>query len=533
VPLRLVLGARPYVDETDVQQLNAAILVYPFVRAYHAVAGVGGIVLFMRHLWFLFTLGVAAAVFAAVRPLVGSRKALVIGSAVVLFAVFAIRDLSYNTLGSGLFTAGCLLAFLWVHRGRAFLAAVSLALAAFAYLPLLGAVAVVCVAGFRFVGRIGRARWVAASAVALGLPVAAMAVLADRAGVHTVVADYRNSAKSFGQGGGPHKLVEIAAYEGRGWLFGPAVLAAFALLVLAWRKPRVPAVVPVPMLPVLALPSGPAYVASLRYAAHLGWLGLPLFAFVHTRPEARRLFVCAWVPALAGGLLTSFSSTNGGTNFGLGFLPATIVSLIFLVWAAGRPSEAQHGGIGFSGLLPLLVVVAAFTLYQATSVYRDGPLSALTARIAHGPYAGLLTTSRKRAYLHGLQRALAPIPSRCRIVFFDDFPAGYLLTRAKPDANSAWIVTVARRRVLPYHDDLLRYYRRARFPDVAVVMARIPNSIDGTQVEHYVRSDPLLQMLGASRYRLVRSTADYRIWASPRSGLCRLQRIFAREQGRN
>jgi hypothetical protein len=513
VPLRLVLGARPYVDDTDVQQLNAAILVYPFVRAYHAFVGLGGIVLFMRHLWFLFTLGVAASVFAAVRTLVGSSKALVIGSTVVLFAPFAIRNLSYNTLGSGLFTAGCLLSFLWVRRGRAFLAAVALALAAFAYLPLLVGVAIVCVAGYFFVGRSGRTRWVAASAVALGLPLAAMGVLALDAGVHTVVADYRHSATYFGQGGGPHKLVEIAAYEGRGWLFGPAVIAAFALLVVAWRSPRVPAVVPVAMLPLFALPAGPGYLGSLKYAAHLGWLAPPLLAFVHARPEARRLFLCVWVPALAGGLLTSYASTNGGTNFGLGFLPATIVSLVFLVWAAAGPAAAEQARFGLGGLAPLLVVVAGFALFQATSVYRDGPVSALTARVAHGPFAGLLTTSRKRAYLLGLERLLAGIPSRCRIVFFNDFPAGYLLTRAHSDANTAWIVTVAPRRVGPYHEDLLRYYRRVGFPDLAVVMDRIPYTVDSARVEHYAQNDPLLRMLRADRYRLVRSTAGYRIFS--------------------
>src|ERR1051326_3846489 len=60
VPLRFVLGARPYIDETTPSQQTAALLMYPFIAAYHAAAGLGGIVLFARSLHFLFACAVAA-----------------------------------------------------------------------------------------------------------------------------------------------------------------------------------------------------------------------------------------------------------------------------------------------------------------------------------------------------------------------------------------------------------------------------------------------------------------------------------------
>ena len=46
VPYRLVLGAHPFVDETGGADLPASFLIYPFIRAYYAVTGTTGIVLF-------------------------------------------------------------------------------------------------------------------------------------------------------------------------------------------------------------------------------------------------------------------------------------------------------------------------------------------------------------------------------------------------------------------------------------------------------------------------------------------------------
>src|SRR5580700_10165291 len=67
VPYRFVLGGRPYVDELSVPQTTAAVLLYPFLWAYHALAGRTGIVLFVRHLHFLVALGVGTAVAASMR----------------------------------------------------------------------------------------------------------------------------------------------------------------------------------------------------------------------------------------------------------------------------------------------------------------------------------------------------------------------------------------------------------------------------------------------------------------------------------
>jgi hypothetical protein len=520
VPYRLVRGARPFVDETDVQELTAAILVYPFVRAYDAVAGVDGIVLFLRQLQFLFSLGVAAAVFASVRLLVGARRALLIAAMAVLFVPFDIHSLSYDTLGSGLFTAGCLLSFRSLTGSRRWSlagGASCLGLAAFAYPPLLLAVAVVGVAGVLLVPSECRRRHCAAAALALGAPLGALAVLVGLAGFHTVIADYQHFSQSFGQGGGVGKLAAIAGHEWRQVPLRYPLLAALALLALCWRRGRFPVVLPASVLPLLLLPPRPtSYAASLEYVASLGWLALPLLTLVHRRPDARRLFACVWVPALLAGVTTAYSSTNGGTNFALGSLPAAIVCAVYLVWICEGPPGTGRA-LPSAAPLPLLAVAAVLALSEVVPVYRDGPISTLTTMVRHGPYAGLLTSASKRDFLFHLDERLAGLGAACRVAFLNDFPAGYLLTAARPDANSAWIASVRRPRIERYQNVLLDYYRRVGYPDVIVLMQRIPYGRGAARGEHYRASEPIIQTLHRS-YRVGVRERDYRIYIRRHSG---------------
>jgi hypothetical protein len=510
LPYRLVLGARPFVDEVSVTQQTAAILLYPFVRAYYAVRGLTGIVLFVRQLYFVFSLGVAASAWAAVRPLVGPRRAVLVAVAVLLFVPFDIHSLSYDTLGGGFFTAGTLLAFLGVAQpGRRLapaLGAACHALAAFAYPPLLLAVAVVHAFAVCTASGPSRRRGAIAGVAAILVPVGALGALVTSAGIDTVASDYRHSATYLGQGGGPGKLVSIAAHEWhRVWVPAPLVVAVL-VLVVAWgltRPARALAVV-LGLAPLLVLPPSPGfYAASLEFVAHLGWLAPPLLLLVRRRPEARPLFVIVWIPSLVAGLTTAYSSANGATNLGVGFFPAAVVTLVYLVWAV----ESLARPLAW---LPL-ATAAALLAVLGLPVYRDGAVSTLGARVANGPYAGLLTTPRKRAFLRRLTSDLAVVPARCGILFLDDFPAGYLLTRARPETNAAWVASVAGRRVVPYEDLLVAYLRRTGLPNVVVVMRRIPYALPGSaRRERYGRSDPIEQTLRA--YALGVSRLDYAIY---------------------
>ena len=73
LPWRFAHGARPFVDETTVAQ-QAGLLVSPFVWVWRELVGVDGVVLYVRHLQFLFSLLVAAAVFVGLRSVLRSAR---------------------------------------------------------------------------------------------------------------------------------------------------------------------------------------------------------------------------------------------------------------------------------------------------------------------------------------------------------------------------------------------------------------------------------------------------------------------------
>jgi len=531
LPYRFVLGARPFVDETTVSQ-QAALLVYPFVRAYAALAGVDGLVLFVRHLQLALSLLVAGAAFVSLRRLVRSDAAAVaLALPAVAFVPFDVHSLSYNTLGCGLFTAGSLLAFAAAPgrggRRRLLVAGACLGLAVFAYPPLVAAGAA-CLAARLLASR--RAGDLAAFGLPLVLlPLAGMTALVATSGLHAVARGYRNSTGNLGHGGGLGKLWDVVDHQATTFHYWYVLLPVLALAAAAWRlRPALAASVlsllPLVLWPVSLSRAFPptTFSASVEFAAHDGLLALPLFAFVRRRPEAQRLLVAVWAPALVAGAATGYASSNGGVNAGVGLFPATFVTTVFLVWAvedalrrAGRARPAP----ALPALAPALVV-PAILLVLGTAVYRDGPLSRLPTAVSGGAFAGIRTSTNKALYLDQLEHDLAGVGHSCRIAFFKDFPAGYLLTAARPDTNAAWVATVRSDRTEAYQDDLVRYWQRHGFPDVAVVVRLIPyESRRSARVERYLPGTPLADLLASPAYRLIARRYNYALYER-RSSTC-------------
>jgi len=505
---------------------QAALLVFPFVRLYHALVGIDGLVLFVRHLQFLFSLLVGAAVFVSLRGVLRSGVAALLSAiCVVAFVPFDIHSLSYNTLGGGLFTAGCLLGFLSLRDPRPVwlvLGGACCGLAVFAYPSLV--VAVVACFALRIAVAPGRWR---REILGFGVPAlvvggAAMGSVLAEAGLHDVVTGYRRSSDYLGHAGGAGKLADVFRHEWTTLHFWYLVFPALVVLGAVWRFRRRFAPLLLVLLPLLVLPDSlshtfdsPPYTATLEYVAHYGSLALPLAVLVWRRPEARRLFAAVWAPSFLAGLATAYSSNNGGVNFGVGFFPAVFVTTAFLLWAledalAGpaRARPAERRPIAWPAVLvPALLVVLG------GQVYRDGPFSDLSSMVGSGAYAGISTSLNKRLFLEQFERELARVGPHCRIVFFKDFPAGYLLSHSQPDTNSAWIATVAQSKTRAYQQTLLRYWHREGLPDVAVMIRKIPyESRKVARVERYVASTPLFELVHGPGYRLLSRHYNYEMY---------------------
>jgi hypothetical protein len=519
LPYRFALGARPFVAETTVAQ-QAGLLVFPFVWIYHELAGIEGLVLFVRHLQFLFSLLVGAAVVLSLRGTLRSAwTALLLAASAIAFVPFDIHSLSYNTLGCGLFTAGCLLAYLSLRRPPSILwlaaAGICSGLAVFAYPSLV--VAVVVAFGLRLL--LAPPRW-KTELLGFGVPsflvaAAAMGSVVGAAGLHAVVNGYHRSSDYLGHSGGASKIVDVLHHQWTTLHFWYLALPALVALGMLWRYKRPLAPIVLVALPFLVLPgslyhslASPPYTATLEYLAHYGVLALPLALLVWRRAEARLLLVAVWVPALVAGLATAYSSNNGGVNFGIGFFPATLVTTVFLLWALEDSLGPGLQWTWAAALVPAILVVLG------GQVYRDGPISNLTWAVKSGAYAGIRTSPNKELFLEQFQADLARIGPHCRIVFFKDFPAGYLLARSRPDTNSAWIATVAPSKTARYQQTLIDYWDQHGYPDVAVLVKRVPyDARKAARDEHYRTNTPLYALVHGPRYRLLSTHYNYVTYA--------------------
>ena len=515
VAYRFALGGTPYLDELSVPQTTVAVLLAPPVALYHAVVGRGGLVLFVRELHFVLALGLGSAVTLALRRPVGGASALLVAVVAVAFVPYAIPSVSYDSAGCELFTAGSLLVWWSRSEPRVRLAAgLVLGLAGFVYPPLFPAVALCCLLSLALADGRGRSLLLRAVAPALSLPLLGFGGLTARAGPGHVLADYHRAAHYYAEAGGLSKLREIETQFRHSFVWWMPLAAALLVLLCARirRWSRLSALLVV-VLPLGLLPAHPLrYTASLAFVEDAGFLALSLLVLARGRREARELMLLVWLPALAGGMLTAYASTNGGIDFGVGFFPALIVTLVLASWAL------EGVNVGRLAFAPALLVAAAMLVIGVIPVYRDGPLWTLGTRVASGPYAGIATSSGKAQFLIRLETDLGPVSPACRIAFFDDFPAGYLLTSARIDANEVWTTSLPRTLTGTYDTELVRYFYRHGLPNIVVVMRRIPYSLPGVwQSEGYAPDNPLLVAVRASSYRLVARRLDYRVY---RRGRC-------------
>ena len=374
---------------------------YPFVALWHWLVGLEGIVLYARHLHFLFTAGVAAAVFVSLRRLLDdSFSSAVYATAAIAFVPFGIHALSYNTFASGFFTAGCFLGAAWAIRGgRGFLVGAGCAhgLAIFTYPPFVLPVAC-CFAALYAASRPRSVRALMPGLVpAAAVTLLTVAFFAHR-GIGTID-DLVTQTADFGdQGGGLGELADIASFL---WTSFAHKYVAAALLVAAaaarlWRPGA--ALLPLLLLPLAALPADLRTSASANIYVTCFALLAP-FVFVlllRSNALARRLLLLVWIPAAVAGVTTALSSANGPINVAIGFFPALIATAVLVGLALQRVSPADFA--------PAVVLIAVGVALQYLSVYRDAGIQHLTTRVGEGPYAGIYTTAAKRDFLTALDR---------------------------------------------------------------------------------------------------------------------------------
>jgi len=508
-PLRLVLGARPFIDETTPAQLTTGLLLYPVVAAYHAVFGVHAIVLFGRHLHLVFSCIVGMCVYLGVRPFVRTSSEAFIPSLLpIAFVPFSLPDVSYDTLGSGLLVAGAFLGLRFLGTRRfAFLAAAGFAhgLAVFVYPPLVLPASAFAVT----VGLMRREEWrrvVAVYGIPALVPLAVLGGVFVNAGIHHVVDVYADARRFHGQGGGVGKAVSVLADVALLALRSPLVITGLAVLVILRRIRPAIAYWAAACLPLLVLlrvdpraESGP-----MDYVVVYGLCALPLAFFAGKEAPERAVFLAVWPSAFVGGLATAWTSNNGSINFGAGFAAAPIVTTVLLACFCDRGRQFAVFAAGATTVLFLLVM-------QFTFIYREDSFTSLRSRISGGPYAGMYTTAERKTFLDTIAADLRRLsPRGCGILFYDEFPAGYLLSSSRPHTNAVFESLVTGASLPAYRRVLLQYYRANGLPDIVVRMTSVPGFAVTMPVSN---RDPLDRLVTRSgRYALLAARRDYAIY---------------------
>ena len=454
MPARFVMGDRPFVDELNIGQ-TAGLLLYPFVRIYAWIAGWTGIYLFVRALYVAFFAVVGGSAFTLARTHLPTPAAILVGVSCTCFIPYGAPGLSYNTLGSGFLTIGLFLVcrsltnpsdrpprlsldpLVWAgvaHAAAAFAYPTlfvgtvlqAVALLAFASGARLRAFLRFCAGGFGFVllllpvmvrAGAGHLRLVAEYFNATGAPAAKSASTLDQ--VAAMWSQFASAHPDLWKHGA---LIAIAAVLVRRW-----PLAVGLLLVAVPLYVKVPSV-------------GPS--ASMHYVSCFALCG-PLFAIaLRNRRAARALVLSVWLPSLAAGVAAGMSSGNGVVAAGIGLFPGAIVSALLLaMWIDETAKRWAWPFLRAMAQLAPATFVLALLQYELAddAIYRDQPLSKLTARVTEGPFKGLYTTPERKVWLGVITADIRKYRSGPRTLFYYDFPAGYLIADQPPLVPSVWI----------------------------------------------------------------------------------------------
>jgi hypothetical protein len=478
---RLVLGGTLFVDEFAAQQL-AALIVVPFAWVHRSVVGsTDGLILFLRWTYLATALILSIPTALALRKTWGFPAAITIGLIGLAYVPFNIITFSYNTLAVQLLTAGLFCGFQAVictsrcAIGWTFLTGLLFSANLLAY-PTFIVPQCLFVAIFAAVTRSWRKSILLVTGWAI-LPVALLAYLGPDG-----LANFRQSMSFCTPNRfGPEKLIEVWTVLWNLYPHKDAAMIGLPFLVptiiVARQFVRLLSLAAIALLLVGFHASTDPNCSAMLYATYFAFTAPLSVAFLWRNQSARYLFGLVWLPSFIAGYVAALTSGNGALAMSIGIFPAMLAALallLLLIRQGDDTTVAQIVGTvdTCTSFLVSLSVLGLFVTFVCSSVYRDAPLPELTDRVKHGPFAGLYTTPERNDFLrdlsHGLQSAAQPGE---RVLFFYNFPAGYLLSDLPCASNCSWQNKIDQPQWIGHHHALKHYWLDpAREPVVIVLI---------------------------------------------------------------
>lgn len=515
---RFALGDKPFVDELSVGQ-TFAFLIIPFTKLHLWLHGsLDGIVLFMRHLYLVFVCAIAVVVYGSLSLFVRQKVALLTALCCVVFSYFFIPTLSYNTLSGGLLVGG-LFSGLYiiqkaVHPYYFLFTGLFFGLAIIAYPPLLMA-ALLYVAVI--VPWLSHRRMSSMIACLTGIVLVGIGVvpLLMQAGSETLAACLEYSTSLGVQGGGFQKVKWIVSTL---LLSLPHPAMLFTLLILIgityYKKPLwcgfLLLLFPLTFMPLRAFVT----TSSMMFINYYCLLAPFLALLVWEKKAVRRLFLGAWLPAFVAGLITAWSSGNGAPNASIGWFTGALVTAVLMALVFHELKQRAKAARGFRLVclqwLPAFVL-ALFLLqsqFRSGTVYRDDDIPTLTSQVISGPYLGMYTTPVKYAYLQSATRDINQVAhARQTILIYDLFPAGYLLSSARPATPTIWMQPMNESPQIK-RNLLVDYYKRHKAPTIVMQMFQ---TTEDAETSLTYRADDLFNNYIQQMYQPILKRDSYQI----------------------
>jgi hypothetical protein len=522
LPYSFVLGAKPYYDELAINQ-NVGILLYIPVKLYSLFFGTKGLVLAMRHFHFFCTGFSGFILYRIARSYIDRNIALLAALLPVCF-MFFVPGLSYNSVGSLGFMLGTFAQWIFLAEGTSarnlsrvgpFLAMNGYCLAAFAYPPLILIVSgSILFAGWRI------SKWHSAEnrklCLATGLVVgffwlvltAYILLSAHWYNVQRVLDYYHLLGVNFGRRKKLYGLIHSLLANGKiGLIFMMAPIGV-------WVVGRV-----LPKLSVLAAFLIPASVLLVHTDFSLSSVALVIFFGLLPVPyllscfglEDRFYLKSSWCISVCGAGVFCWTSSNGLINAALGLITACLANFFTFGLLLKHRVVSKTAQSALLAFVVGALVVLTFANYQF--IYREGSIRSLTTLVRSGPFAGLRTHFHKAKFVEDLSRDLQLFKGHAKsVIFFDDFPAGYLFLDLPRHAQSVW--TPGNGPWLHFDRNfIVRYYTNAEMlPDLVVHVTAYPIRRDEIFRNVSDEPDPLLGIFRKSPYIHVLENSFYSIY---------------------
>ncbi|MDP6979249.1 MAG: hypothetical protein QF570_11710 [Myxococcota bacterium] len=498
LPVSFASGYQPFLDEHAVHQF-AALLIQPFVSTYlYLVGSTDGLVLFGRHLYFACGVLAVWAVRGFWTRAQGERTGNLLAAVALTYIPLCIISLSYNSIVYfGLLAGSSLIASAALGRAVARHMAVGtlcMGAVAFAYptmLPVatiaiaggLGAVHATCSADDRKQALL----WTGVAVAGVFVGSSAILLILDFPAALGSMLDFSQAQGA--QGGGAVKWKAISL-EFRFQLKLFAALATVLLIVslgvARGGTVRLSMVAAALLWPALAAASTTyrqfhAPFTTVPYVLAIIGLAAPVVLLRSkerfARPE-RIAGAIVTVTSIAATVAILWSTANGLRNAAIGLTPAALAALGCL--AANRSEgEAKGGG---TASVPFTIFIVSLIFFQAhqlwTHAYREFVPSELEQTVDRGPWKGIKTTTLKILFMNELRDDLERIRGDAEtVIFFDYFPAGYLMSDLRPRTPGLWMFPNSR--IFQGTTRLRNVYAKrleahGSMPDVAVEMICIP-----------------------------------------------------------